>query len=1213
MSRAMKKKVVLLPYDMDTGIGTNNEGDLVFGYSLEDTDHLSGQTINLVEDGMCVDGEEYTQAGESVANAEACRTGLLSVSGNTEYEVSDQSESATGINIYLEGGGNKDYLTTSDHATSFTAPSWAETAVITFYGVHNPASFIVSTTTTGADVFNGQKSVLWNNLRDMFPEELAEMYKSLRSSGKLSFEKTEEMFSSHQAKWPEAIFNEDSLYKYIEPLRESGDKTYLPMLQGSKAAQRKWWLYNRFRYMDSKYNAGDALSDYIQLRGYAKGDITITPYADIYPSIKYGSYLVQTRGERNQSYTIACPLDQMNDTEIYIYSASALVSIGDISALKVGLADFSRATKLQEIKLGDSAPGYSNPNLYSLSFGRNTLLRKVDARNCVGLGQAHQGGTQRDVNLSLCTGLEEAYFDGTNVAAVYLPNGGSVQKLHLPGTIANLTLRNLSNLTEFVCPDFTHITTLWLDNPTEVVDTQKIVEDMPVGGRIRLFNFHWEMDGLEDVITMFDKLDTMRGMDQNGDLTSMDQAVYGTIHAVTATEVQINNIRNRYPDVTVTYDILLPTLIYMSEDGTTVLKREPVEVGGNGTQSLPPDKENTTQYTYISLGWSRSVGGEVDPDALNNIQTDRTVYAVYASLLQSYDITFKRGPEDGNDILKTIAVNYGEMPDYGTVTPLSNRGTTYAFYGWSPELATVTGPAEYTAVFYAPVVLSYYDYDGTLLYEENVAYGGSGRWNTTITRESTPQFDYTFTGWSATQGGSASNSSRQNITSNKSVYAAYSQSIRSYTITFVRESVDGGGTLQTKVVNYGTIPTYTEETPTTTQIGDYEFDGWNPAIAAVTGTQTYTAVFRDLADVVVKYLKRSLTDYESTTATTIGRSAFYQMYSLTSVKTTADTINEYAYQSCKNIKTVDLINPTEKITIGSYAFYDIDKMESMFIRSSQVATLGSSSIPMHMAVGYNKAIYVHDNLVADYKIADGWANYSNAIHPISEYPITNFDTINDDWSTIVTKVNNGTADYKLGDTKSIDFGADGVAYMCIVGIDKDELSDNSGGTAKYTWIAKYLPNITHRMNPALSGTTEGTGAIGGWEHCEMRSYLQNTLWNMLPNELTANGVIKEVKKYSRIYNTSGTAENDVITNDRIWIPSAREINTTDANAETQGVIYNEYYTSSYRRYVLRADNSSNTWLRTAQSTSGFRNCFSGNVNTSASSSTPIYICFGFCI
>ena len=42
MSRAMKKKIVFLPYDMDTAIGINNEGSLVFSYNLEDTDHLPG-------------------------------------------------------------------------------------------------------------------------------------------------------------------------------------------------------------------------------------------------------------------------------------------------------------------------------------------------------------------------------------------------------------------------------------------------------------------------------------------------------------------------------------------------------------------------------------------------------------------------------------------------------------------------------------------------------------------------------------------------------------------------------------------------------------------------------------------------------------------------------------------------------------------------------------------------------------------------------------------------------------------------------------------------------------------------------------------------------------------------------------------------------------------------------------------------------------------
>ena len=47
-------------------------------------------------------------------------------------------------------------------------------------------------------------------------------------------------------------------------------------------------------------------------------NITITPYATIYPTVKFGSYLVQARGTRGVATTLVCPLDNVNDTEIYI-------------------------------------------------------------------------------------------------------------------------------------------------------------------------------------------------------------------------------------------------------------------------------------------------------------------------------------------------------------------------------------------------------------------------------------------------------------------------------------------------------------------------------------------------------------------------------------------------------------------------------------------------------------------------------------------------------------------------------------------------------------------------------------------------------------------------------------------------------------------------------------------------------------------------------
>ena len=377
----MNKKIVFLPYDMDTAIGINNEGSLVFSYNLEDIDQTEG----------------------------------------------------------------------------------------------------------GADVFNGQQSVLWKLLREMFPDELKAMYQSLRSTGAISYDKIESAFEAHQAKWPEAIFNEDAWFKYLAPLEEKGSAAYLSMLQGSKAEQRKWWLYNRFRYMDSKYNAGDSLTDVITLRGYAKSNITITPYADVYATVKYGSYLVQTRAARNQSYEMVCPLDNVNDTEIYIYSASQLADVGDLSGLKVGYAEFVYATKLQSLKLGDESKYYTNGNLQTLYLGQNKLLKTLDVRNCTGLGT----GDQKTVDLSGCTGIEEVYFDGTKITGVTLPNGGVLKKLHVPSTMTSLIIRNQNALTDFTCPSLSNISTLWLENIGSTIDTYAILAALGTGARVRLFGFTW--------------------------------------------------------------------------------------------------------------------------------------------------------------------------------------------------------------------------------------------------------------------------------------------------------------------------------------------------------------------------------------------------------------------------------------------------------------------------------------------------------------------------------------------------------------------------------------------------------------------------------------------------------------------------------------------------------------------------------------------------
>lgn len=543
----------------------------------------------------------------------------------------------------------------------------------------------------GADVYNGQQSVLWKNMRAAFFDEIKTMYQNLRSTGALSYEKVEAMFEEHQDKWPEAIFNEDAYFKYLQPLIDDGSGAYLSMLQGSKAEQRKWWLYNRFRYIDSKYNAGDALSDVIQLRGYAKADITVTPYADIYPSVKYGSYLVSARGARTIPTTLVCPLDNLNDTEIYIYSASQLASVGDLSGLLVGFADLSMATKLQRLKLGDSSTDYSNSNLTELTLGNNTLLQSIDVRNCPNLTQS--------VDLSGCTNIEEVYFDGTAITGCTLPNGGVLKVLQLPGTITNLTVRNQPSLTTFSMPTYENISTLRIENVSSAINAYELLQEIPANSRVRIIGLNLEMSTVEEVENFYDLLDSMRGLDENGNNTDTAQ-VKGTITGLgSVTGSWLASLAARYPDITVEAEHITAYLHYYTYDGATLLYSEEIQDGGDGVYNGQPTREATAASTFTFIGWNKYMNQySADESATKNVTADRNVYAAYKAVGQVYTVYFY----NGSTLLQTVTgVPYGGSTSYTGETPIytGSNPDDYRFTGWSPQPTNITGTTSCYAVY----------------------------------------------------------------------------------------------------------------------------------------------------------------------------------------------------------------------------------------------------------------------------------------------------------------------------------------------------------------------------------------------------------------------------------------------------------------------------------------------------------------------------------
>ena len=562
------------------------------------------------------------------------------------------------------------------------------------------------------NVFNGQNSVLWVNVRAAFYNELASMYFTLRSTGALSYELIESMFETHQSKWAEAIFNEDAWFKYIDPLVNDNDAAYLSMALGSKAEQRKWWLYNRFRYIDSKYSAGDTLTDYIMIRpGAIDSGITITPYADIYASIKWDNDIDMVRATHGQPITLPCPYTQAGNNVVSILNASQLASVGDLSGFKCRTANFASATRLQYIKVGDGSSSYENPNLLELNVGNNQLLGTVDARNCTSLATT--------VDLSGATNVEYVYFDGTAVTAVALPIGGILKELRLPSTITNLTVRNQPAITTFYMPSYSNITTLRIENCSSAIPIYTILTSIQANSRVRILGLNMTLTTTAQVENFYDFLDTMRGLDENGD--NLDKAVVsGTITGLgTITGAWLAEMNARYPDINIEYEHINSNLYYYNYDGSSMLYTQTVSDGGDGTYTGTPSRTATEQYTYTFIGWSLDKDSQTaDVNATKNVRADRKVYAAYSRTLRSYTVYWRNAD---NTLLETDTnVPYGTVPTYDGATP-TYQGDTSS--GWSPAVSAITGDTTYIATYTPTYVVNFYNDDGTLLQTVRVKEG----------------------------------------------------------------------------------------------------------------------------------------------------------------------------------------------------------------------------------------------------------------------------------------------------------------------------------------------------------------------------------------------------------------------------------------------------------------------------------------------------------
>ena len=558
--------------------------------------------------------------------------------------------------------------------------------------------------------FRCANSTFFVRLAKYFATEIAALYNNIQAACWSATDAIGE-FDAWQEQFPEELWRLDFERKYLRPYNgtvrdpNASPVTYFfepassyleSMANGRKKYQRRQFLRNQEIYMASKFISSTAQNSKIQLRCSNPTEyvvvpnytITVTPYMNMYLNVYNGQVQVMhVRATAGEQYTVQVS-DSTGADFVYIYSASRIQSLGDLSAMYLNYCDIGAAEKLKEFVIGNPTEGYSNQALTTLTFGSNTLLSSIDMRNTSSLSSAF--------DFSNLAQLRTLHAEGSAITGVTFANGGMLQAAYLPHTLTTINAKNLHYLETFELEGLNSLAYLIVEN-CPAINTLYLVQNSPLLSRVRLIGLDWDSSyGLQNT-DVFDDLMALGGFDSSDAITAQS-VLTGSAYVTVIREQKRYDYAAIWPQLVFSYGSEINTVIatFVNEDGT-VLDVQYIDRGSAAVDPTTravnpiatPAKASTVDKVYTFSGWNNSFVSLFD-----NI----TYIAQYSATTRQYTINYAVL----GSVKQTTVADYGSTVIYSGETPTYTAEESaynyYLFKEWD-QSGFVTGDKTINAVF----------------------------------------------------------------------------------------------------------------------------------------------------------------------------------------------------------------------------------------------------------------------------------------------------------------------------------------------------------------------------------------------------------------------------------------------------------------------------------------------------------------------------------